>query len=72
MNILKYVNRKSMNDFKKSNLRGGKREGAGRPNEGKNRFTVTLNSENVAKAKSRAENFSGLLDKLLSEWLRPS
>ena len=49
--------------------RGGKREGAGRPSEGKKPFTVTLTAENVEKAKSEQSNFSGLLDRLLLEWL---
>lgn len=50
--------------------RGGKREGAGRKPEGKERFTVTLTAENVKKAKALESNFSGLLDSLLSGWLR--
>lgn len=49
--------------------RGGKREGAGRPPEGKGRYTVTLDEKNVTKAKAREANFSGLLDRLLAEWL---
>lgn len=49
--------------------RGGKREGAGRKPEGKERFTVTLSAENVETAKAEAGNFSGLLDRLLAEWL---
>lgn len=49
--------------------RGGKREGAGRPDEGKARFTVTLTADNVKKAKKRESNFSGLLDRLLLQWL---
>ena len=52
-----------------SETRGGKREGAGRPPEGKQRCTVTMDSKNVAKAKKRESNFSGLLDRLLNEWL---
>lgn len=54
---------------KQAETRGGKREGAGRPPEGKGRYTVTLDEKNVAKAKKREDNFSGLLDKLLAEWL---
>jgi hypothetical protein len=54
---------------KQAETRGGKREGAGRPPEGKGRFTVTLDAENVKRAKRREENFSGLLDRLLDEWL---
>lgn len=46
------------------------REGAGRPSEGKAKFTVTLTAENVKKAKARESNFSGLLDQLLSGWLK--
>jgi hypothetical protein len=49
---------------------GGKRAGAGRPTEGKSRFTVTLSKENVKQAKTKAENFSGLLDALLADWLK--
>ena len=55
---------------KTENQRGGKREGAGRPPEGKARYTVTLDAENVKKAKKREDNFSGLLNRLLSEWLK--
>jgi post-segregation antitoxin (ccd killing protein) len=55
---------------KTTTSRGGKREGAGRPPEGKQRCTVTLDSENVKRAKKREENFSGLLDRLLAEWLK--
>jgi hypothetical protein len=33
--------------------RGGKREGAGRPPEGKERFTVTLKAENVTRVELR-------------------
>ena len=54
---------------KKISSRGGMREGAGRPSEGKDRFTVTLTAENVTKAKAREGNFSGLLDRLLAGWL---
>ena len=55
--------------MKKKPTRGGKRKGAGRKPEGKEPFTVTLTATNVAKAKERAENFSGLLDNLLADWL---
>ncbi len=48
---------------------GGKREGAGRPPEGKKPYLVTLTEKNVTKAKKREKNFSGLLDGLLSRWL---
>ena len=50
---------------------GGKREGAGRPDEGKKRFQVSLTADNVTKAKKREKNFSGLLDRLLAAWLAP-
>lgn len=43
--------------------------GPGRPSEGKKAFTVTLTAANVAKAKKRERNFSGLLDRLLADWL---
>ena len=49
--------------------RGGKRKGAGRPPEGKGRYTVTLDADNVKRAKKRAKNFSGLLDRLLADFL---
>lgn len=49
--------------------RGGKRSGAGRKPEGKERYTVTLTAENVKKAKAKEANFSGLLDRLLLQWL---
>jgi hypothetical protein len=52
--------------------RGGRRAGAGRKPEGKERYTVTLTAENVKKAKAREANFSGLLDSLLSRWLEKS
>jgi len=54
---------------KKESHRGGKREGAGRPSEGKRPYTVTLTAENVQSAKASEDNFSGLLDRLLSDWL---
>ena len=50
--------------------RGGKREGAGRPDEGKKRYAVTLTEESVAKARETESNLSGLLDRLLTEWLK--
>lgn len=55
--------------MKKPTRWGGKREGAGRKSEGKAMFTVTLNAKNVAKAKKRESNFSGLIDRLLAAWL---
>lgn len=54
---------------KQKDGRGGAREGAGRPDEGKARFTVTLDAENAARAKSKTGNFSRLLDDLLARWL---
>ena len=48
---------------------GGKREGAGRPSQGKRPVLVTLNGDNVDAAKKREKNFSGLLDGLLADWL---
>jgi hypothetical protein len=37
--------------------------------QGKKPVLVTLTEENMVKAKTREGNFSGLLDRLLSEWL---
>lgn len=48
---------------------GGKREGAGRPSQGKKPVTVTLTEKNMVKAKARESNFSGLLDRLLADWI---
>lgn len=48
---------------------GGKRDGAGRPSEGKKRYQVTLTEANAEKAKAKSSNFSGLLDRLLTNWL---
>ena len=50
--------------------RGGKREGAGRPSEGKARYNVTLTAQNVTKARKRKVNLSGVLDDLLFDWLK--
>lgn len=47
-----------------------KKVGPGRPSEGKRPYTVTLTEDNVKKAKARGGNFSGLLDRLLAEWLK--
>jgi hypothetical protein len=70
MNIFNSVKKKyELFQMKKKLTHGGRREGAGRPAEGKERFTVTLTADNVAKAKKREANFSGLVDRLLSEWL---
>jgi hypothetical protein len=56
--------------MRKAKKRGGKREGAGRPPQGKARYTVTLTEENAERAKAREPNFSGLLDRLLTNWIR--
>jgi post-segregation antitoxin (ccd killing protein) len=50
--------------------RGGKREGAGRKPMGKRRYNVTLTEETAERAKEAEPNFSGLLDTLLSKWVR--
>ncbi len=55
---------------KKENEHGGKRPGAGRKPEGKAKYTITLTEANVTKAKARETNFSGLLDRLLIDWLK--
>jgi hypothetical protein len=48
---------------------GGKRKGAGRPAEGKKAVLVTLTEKNVKTAKKKEDNFSGLLDRLLADWI---
>ena len=48
---------------------GGKRKGAGRKDQGKKPVLVTLNEKNVKRAKKREDNFSGLLDRLLADWI---
>ena len=53
----------------KKKSHGGKREGAGRPSQGKARYNVMLTAGNVTKAREREGNFSGLLDGLLADWL---
>lgn len=55
--------------MKKKTKRGGARKGAGRPAEGKEKYNVTLTAKNVTAAKKRERNFSGLLDRLLADWL---
>ena len=55
--------------MKKKITHGGRREGAGRPSQGKKPVLVTLTAENVDKAKAMEKNFSGLLDGLLADWL---
>jgi len=54
----------------KEKRRGGKRKGAGRKPMGKARFTVMLTKANVTNARKRERNFSGLLDRLLADWLK--
>jgi hypothetical protein len=49
--------------------RGGARPGAGRPDTGKGRYTVSLTTATAEAAKKRTENFSALLDGLLAKWL---
>lgn len=41
----------------------------GRPPKGVRRYQVTLSKANAEKAKSMESNFSGLLDRLLANWL---
>ena len=53
----------------KKKTHGGKREGAGRPSQGKARYNVMLTADNVDNAKKRQKNFSGLVDGLLADWL---
>jgi putative NADPH-quinone reductase len=48
---------------------GGKRKGSGRKSQGKKAVLVTLTEKNVKRAKKRADNFSGLLDGLLADWI---
>ena len=55
---------------KKPSTRGGSREGAGRPSLGKTRINLTLNSDLVERARAKEGNLSGLLDRLLADWLR--
>jgi len=56
-------------NMKKKKSHGGKREGAGRPSQGKARYNVMLTAANVDKARTKESNFSGLLDRLLGEWI---
>ena len=53
----------------KTKTLGGRREGAGRPDEGKARYNVSLTADNVKIARKRERNFSGLLDRLLADWI---
>lgn len=59
----------SMKESENTSKRGGSREGAGRPPLGKTRVNLTLNSELVARARTKEDNLSGLLDRLLAKWL---
>lgn len=52
------------------NKRGGKRKGAGRKPMGKERYTLTLTGANVKMARDKERNLSGLLDRLLAQWVR--
>ena len=54
----------------KTKTLGGRREGAGRPDEGKDRYNVSLTTANVKTARKREKNFSGLLDRLLADWIK--
>lgn len=53
----------------KKTVRGGPREGAGRPSQGKIRINLTLTEELINQARMREKNISALLDRLLDEWL---
>ena len=53
----------------KTKQHGGKRKGAGRKRAGKKAVLVTLTAKNVKVAKRREANFSGLLDRLLADWI---
>jgi post-segregation antitoxin (ccd killing protein) len=50
--------------------KGGKREGAGRPSQGKTRVNLTLSEDLVEKARAKESNLSALLDRLLAQWLK--
>jgi hypothetical protein len=56
--------------MKKQPTHGGAREGAGRKPQGKKSYLLSLTEKNVAAAKKREKNFSGLMDGLLHEWLK--
>jgi hypothetical protein len=56
--------------MKQNPHRGGKREGAGRKPLGKAKYTVTLTEVNAEHAKKMKSNFSGLLDRLLEDWIK--
>jgi hypothetical protein len=60
----------ALNQMKNSTpKRGGSREGAGRPSQGKTRINLTLNSDLVDRARAKESNLSALLDRLLTGWL---
>jgi hypothetical protein len=52
-----------------SPTRGGHREGAGRPSQGKTRINLSLTESLVEQARAREHNLSALLDRLLNQWL---
>ena len=54
----------------RKSIRGGKREGAGRKSQGKERVTLSLTAELVAAVKQRTDNLSGLVDGLLADWIK--
>jgi len=49
--------------------RGGKREGAGRPSQGKTRVNLTLSKDLVTRARATDGNISALVDSLLADYL---
>ena len=55
--------------MKQTPNRGGRRKGAGRKPLGKAKYTVTLTKANAEHAKKVKSNFSGLLDRLLEDWI---
>jgi len=55
--------------MKKEPKRGGKRKGAGRKPQGKAPYTVTLTRAKVERVRRKQLNLSGLLDRLLADWL---
>lgn len=52
-----------------SSNKGGAREGAGRPSQGKTRVNLTLSESLVDQARTKESNLSALLDRLLENWL---
>ena len=55
--------------MKTENTKGGKREGAGRPTQGKERINLTLSGHLIEQARAKEPNLSALLDRLLAQWL---